>query len=76
METEQSDDATVTVCGPSVKPDEAGRPRPGTPAAVEGVESSLPNTGGPHGVYVWSGAALVLAGCGLLLWSRRRRSES
>ena len=53
--------------------EEGGRPRPRP--TIAGVEASLPGTGGPWSGLVWSGAALVLAGCGLLLTTRRRRQQ-
>ena len=44
---------------------------PARPApTLRGVEHGLPSTGGPGQVWIWSSAALLIAGCGLLLASR------
>jgi len=72
VETEQSADATVTVCGVKVKGTQAHRP----PPTVKGTSATLPNTGGPSGWYVAGGSLLVMLGCGLLLGGRRRRRHA
>ena len=46
-----------------------------TPPVIRGVDHGLPSTGGPGQVWIWSGAILLLAGCGLVAVSRRRRDE-
>ncbi|WP_165372568.1 SpaA isopeptide-forming pilin-related protein [Nocardioides iriomotensis] len=66
--------ATVTVCGPQILPEEDTRPRPRPRPPV--VVAGLPETGGPSGMVLWSGAGLVLLGGALMIargrWSRRK----
>jgi fimbrial isopeptide formation D2 family protein/LPXTG-motif cell wall-anchored protein len=54
------------------------RPRPAPAPALAGVGvgvgDTLPSTGGPDQVWVLAGVALLLAGSGLLLRSRRRKA--
>jgi hypothetical protein len=78
VQTAQSADATVTVCGPEILPEEEAvtppaKPRPPT---VKGVEAVIPSTGGPQLGLLWLGAGLAVVG-GLLMTVRRRaRSQS
>jgi hypothetical protein len=63
VQTAQTAATTVTVCGPQILPEEETRPRPRPPVVVTG----LPETGGPNGVFLWSGIGLVLVGGALVL---------
>ena len=75
VQTAQTAQASVEVCGPEILPQEEIRPedevRPRPPVVIKGVEV-LPSTGGPDGILLWSGVGLVLLGGGLLI-SRRRK---
>jgi LPXTG-motif cell wall-anchored protein len=72
VETGQTADATVTVCGPEVLPAEEVAPRP---PVVKGVEAVLPSTGGPQLGLVWAGIGMLLIG-GVLMAARGRKLES
>jgi LPXTG-motif cell wall-anchored protein len=72
VETGQSADATVTVCGPEVLPAEEVAPRP---PVVKGVEGVLPSTGGPALGLAWAGLGMLLTGF-LLMAARKRRLDS
>ncbi len=70
VQTEQTDDATVEVCGPEILPTEQFRP----PPLIKGVEGGLPTTGGPSLGLAGAGIGLLISGIALMITSRRRRS--
>lgn len=74
LETAQFVDVTVEACGPEVLPDEVIVPRP--EPEVKGVETVLPDTGGPQLALTWAAMALLLAGGALIASSRIRRSRT
>lgn len=74
VETGQFVDVTVEACGPEVLPDEVIVPRP--EPEVKGVDTVLPDTGGPELALTWAAMALLLAGGALIASSRTRRSRT